>query len=249
MACGAGCAQRARPARRPAGLACQANRAAAAANAAPGGTTWSTLATQQTLAATPPGRRCDLQALTAASYTPAGIPILAGICARPGTAGIFTAVNRTWQTTGPAIPAALAGQDVTVCRLTRTAQGITVLLQAGTGHRASLLAAWSADGSHWTLSPPLPLDGGAVISASFGPGTVAVITAGHRGQITTAGSTWRPLPALPPGTAALAPGPGSAADALAVDRGTLTIWQHVLPGATWTRTQVLNVPIPYGSSS
>ncbi len=220
-----------------------------AEQAAPGGTTWSTLATQQTLAATPPGRHCDLQALTAASYTPAGIPILAGTCARPGTAGIFTAVNRTWQTTGPAIPAALAGQDVTVYRLTRTAQGITVLLQAGTGHRASLLAAWSADGSHWTLSPPLPLHGGAVISASFGPGTVAVITAGHRGQITTAGSTWRPLPALPPGTAALAPGPGSAADALAVDRGTLTIWQHVLPRATWTRTQVLNVPIPYGSSS
>jgi hypothetical protein len=222
-----------------------------AEEAAAGATTWSTLASQQALAATSAGRRCGLQALTAAAFTPTGTPVLAGPCTRPGTAGIFTPGNRTWQAAGPAIPAALAGQDITVTRLTRTAQGMAALLQAGSGPGASLLAAWSPDGSHWTLSPPLPLHGAALTSASFGPGTTtAVITTANRGQITTsAGSAWLPLPPLPPGTATLAPGPGGAADALAVHGGTLTVWQHAPGGATWAKIQVISVPIPYGSSS
>ena len=58
-----------------------------------------------------------------------------------------------------------------------------------------------------------------------------------------------PLPPLPPRTATLAPGPGGTADALAVRRGTLTVWQHVPGGPAWAKVQVLNVPIQYGSSS
>ena len=219
--------------------------------AAPGNATWTGLASQQALAATPAGRSCGLQSLTAAAFTPAGLPVLAGSCTRPGTAGIFTAGNGTWQAAGPALPAALAGQAVTVSRLTRTAQGMTALLQAGTGPRASLLAAWSADGGHWTVSPPLLLHGGALTSASFGPdATAAIITSANRGQIiTSTGSSWQPLPALPPGTATLAPGPGGTADALAVHGGTLTIWQLASGGSTWAKIQVINVAIPYGSSS
>jgi hypothetical protein len=219
--------------------------------AAPGNAAWTGLASQQGLAATPAGRSCGLRSLTAAAFTPAGDPVLAGTCARPGTAGIFAAGNGTWQAAGPAIPAAQAGQDITVARLTRTAQGMTALLQAGTGHGASLLAAWSADGDHWTLSPPLPLHGGALTSASFGPdGTAAIITSASRGQITTrAGSGWLALPPLPPGTATLAPGPGGTADALTVHGGTLTIWQLAPGDSTWAKIQVINVAIPYGSSS
>lgn len=220
--------------------------------AAPGDTSWTALASQQTLAATSPGRRCGLENLTAATFTPSGIPVLAGPCGRPGTAGIFASGNGTWQAAGPPIPAALARQDITVLRLTRTPPGIAALLQAGTGPAASLLAAWSADnGGHWTLSPPLPLGGAALTSASFGPGgTAAIITTGNRGDIiTSTGSPWRPLPPLPPGTATLAPGPGAAADALAVNRSTLTVWQLAPGSAGWTRTQAINVPILYGSSS
>jgi len=222
-----------------------------AEEAAPGSTTWTTLASQQALAGTPAGRGCGLQSLTAAAFTPSGIPVLAGTCTRPGIAGIFAAGNGTWQAAGPAIPAALIRQDITVSRLIRTAQGMTALLQAGTGPGASLLAAWSADGGHWTLSPPLPLHDGALTSASFGPGaTAAIITSSNRGQITTgAGSAWLPLPPLPPGTATLAPGPGGAADALAARGGTLTVWRHLPGGTAWVKIQVINVPIPYGSSS
>jgi hypothetical protein len=202
------------------------------------------------MAATPAGQRCGLRALTAAAFTPSGIPVLAGTCTKPGTVGIFAAGNGTWKAAGPALPAALAGQDITVSRLTRTAQGMTALLLAGTGPGARLLAAWSADG-HWTVSPPLPLRGAALTSASFGPGgTAAIITSASRGQITTGpGSAWRPLPPLPPGTATLAPGPGGTAGALAVHGDTLTVWQHAPGGTTWAKVQVINVPIPYGSSN
>jgi hypothetical protein len=219
--------------------------------AAPGSATWTTLASQQTLAASPPGRSCGLQALTAAAFTPSGIPLLAGSCARPGTAGIFAASNGTWRAAGPALPAALTRQDITVLRLTQTAGEVATLLQAGTGPEASLLTAWSADGSHWTLSPPLPLHGAAPTTASFGPGAItAIIISADRGAIiTSAGSSWRPLPPLPAGTATLAPGPGGTADALATDRGTLTVWQLTPSSTTWAKAQVINVPIQYGSST
>jgi hypothetical protein len=219
--------------------------------AAPGYTSWTTLATQRYLAATAAGRRCGLQDLTAAAFTLPGTPLLGGSCGRPGTTGIFADTGGTWHTAGPALPAALSGQSVQVLRMTRTASSTVALLAAGTGPGASLLAAWSADGRHWTLAPPLPLHGAALTSASFGPGgSAAVITTTGRGQIITgAGSSWRPLPPLPPGTATLAPGPGSAVDALAVHGGTLTVWQYVPGSATWAKIQVVNVPIPYGSSS
>ena len=220
--------------------------------AAPGYTSWTTLATQRSLAATAAGRRCGLQDLTAVAYAPPETPLLGGSCGQPGTVGIFAGTGGTWHAAGPAIPAALAGQDITVSRLTQTGQGLAALLTVGIGPAASLLAAWSADGGgHWTLSPPLPLHGAALSSASFGlSGTAAVITTANRGEITaSAGSSWRPLPPLPPGTATLASGPGGAVDALAVNGGTLTIW-HLAPGATaWTRVQVIKVPIQYGSSS
>jgi len=223
--------------------------AGAVQDAAPGYTTWTTLASRKALAATAPGRRCGLQALTAAAFSPSGVPMLAGPCARPGITGIFTEADGTWQAAGPAVPSALAGQQMTVVRLTRTRQDLTALLTAGSGSTATLLAARSADGSHWTLSPPLPLHGTALTSASFGPAGTAAIIAGNRGQVITgAGARWQPLPPLPAGTAALAPGPGGAADALAVHRGTLTVWHLAPRGRSWGRAQVINDPIPYGSS-
>jgi hypothetical protein len=224
--------------------------AGAVQEAAPGYTTWTTLASRQALAATVAGRRCGLQALTAAAFSPSETPMLAGPCTRPGITGIFTQADGTWQTAGPAVPSALAGQKITVVRLTRTGPDLAALLTAGSGSAGSVLAARSADGSHWTLSPPLPLHGTTLTSASFGPAGTAAVIAGNRGEIITGpGARWQPLPTLPAGTAALAPGPGGAADALAVHRATLTIWQLPPGGTTWARAQVINVPIPYGSSS
>ncbi len=219
--------------------------------AAPAYTSWKTLATQRSIAATPAGRHCGLQALTAAAFSPSGLPLLAGACSRPGTAAIFASTGGTWKLTGPALPAALSGQHLTVLRLLTTANQTIALLAAGTGKTASLLAAWSVDnGRHWALSLALPLGGAALASASFSTaGATAVITvSGRADMISGSGGQWRALPELPPGTATLAPGPGGAIDALAVHRATLNIWQLPPGGTAWTQEQTISVPIQYGTS-
>ncbi len=222
-----------------------------AEQAAPGYTDWKALTTQRALAATPAARTCGLQALTAVAYTPAGVPLLAGTCSRPGAAGIFGFVNGSWQATGPPMPSALDRQHITVLRLTSTASQVVALLTAGSGHATSLLAAWSADnGRQWALSPALPLGSQTIASAAFGTGGTAAMltTSGRADVIAGTGSHWRALPALPAGSATLAPGTGGQIDALAVHGGMLTIWQLPPGGRTWTKTQVISVPIQYGSS-
>jgi hypothetical protein len=219
--------------------------------AAPGYTRWTTRTSRRSLATTPAGRRCGLTALTAGAFTPSGTPLLAGRCGRPGTAGIFAVRNGTWQAAGPALPATLDHQHITVLRLTRVSNGNVALLETGTGPDASLLAAWSAgDGGRWALSPVVRLHGARLTSASFGPGGAAALAlTGNRAEtITGAGAAWRSLPALPVGTATLAPGPSGGFDALAVHRTRLTVW-HLGPGtANWLATQTMNVPVQFGSS-
>ena len=222
-----------------------------AEGAAVGTAAWKNLANERTLASIPASRSCGPRALTAVAYTPSGVPLLAGTCSRPGSAGIFTDTGGTWEPAGPTMPGALARQRVTVLRLTATASLVVALLGVGSGHAARLLAAWSADnGRHWATSPPVGAGDGAVASASFGPtGTAAVITAGGRAEIITGASGhWTALPTLPAGTATLSPGSHGQSDALAVRGGTLTIWQLPPGGSTWTKTQVISVPIQYGSS-
>jgi len=212
---------------------------------------WTTLASARTLAATPAGRQCGLRALTATGYLPSGAPLLAGECSHSGVAGIFADQDGSWQAAGPALPPSLASQDLTVLRLVTVGNQTVALLQAGKGQAASLLVAWSAAAAgHWTISPPLALHGATVTSASFGPtGAVAAITAdGAAAEIVSSAGPWHRLPALPPGTATLALN-GSASDALAVHRSTLTVWQLATGGQAWTRAQEINVPIEYGSSS
>jgi hypothetical protein len=220
--------------------------------ASPAYASWATTASRRSLARTPPGQRCGLRNLTAAAFSPSGIPLLAGTCGQPGTAGIFASRNGTWQAAGPALPAALARRAITVLRLARDANSTVALLAAGPGPATSLLAAWSADsGRHWALSAPLRLNGAELASASFGPGgTAAIVLTGNHGEtVAGPGASWRSLPALPPGTATLAPGLAGGLDALAVDRTRLTVWQLVPGSSAWAREQAINVPIQSGSSA
>jgi hypothetical protein len=216
-----------------------------------GGTAWTRLATHQSLAASAAGIRCGLGGLTATAFSPSGVPLLAGSCTRPGTAGIFSYASGTWHLAGPALPASYAHQNLTVLRLTTTGTATAALLAAGTGPAARLLATWSTDGgARWALSEPLPLRGAKLTSATFGPGGTAtvILTGNHAQTITGPAGSWRPLPTPPPGTATLAPGTTGGWDALAVHRARLTIW-HLTPTATaWAITQTINVPIQYGSS-
>jgi len=122
--------------------------------------------------------------------------------------------------------------------------GNIALLRAGT----AVLVAWSK-GTQWTVSAPVTA---ATVSGwGFGPtGSVWMLLGGGRAEtITEAGRSWRALPPVPPGTAALAPGTGGGYDALAASGSRLTVWRLTQAAAAWTKVQVINVPIEYGSSS
>ncbi len=134
-------------------------------------------------------------------------------------------------------------------RLATTGSQTAALLEAGTGQHTTLMAAWLAgSGTRWTISLPFSTGGRAVAAASLGPGqTAALITSAGRGAVLAAGR-WQLLPALPPGTVALAPAADGTTDALAVHQATLTVWQLASPGGNWTTAQTISVPIQYGSS-
>jgi hypothetical protein len=208
---------------------------------------WSRLTTLSALAASAPGRGCGLAAVNAVSFGPDNVPMAAGSCVRRGVAGVFADTGGAWQAAGPALPG-FGGDQVQVLGLTRTGDGNAALLLAG----SDLLAAWS-DGGRWTVSGAAgdaPGDEHGVIASGFGPaGSAWVLLGGGRAEtISGPGGSWQALPALPGGTATLAPGSGSGGyDALAVSGSRLTVWQEAAAG--WTKVQVINVPIEYGSSS
>lgn len=217
----------------------------------PGGSAWATLAKTQSVAGSAAGRACGLSELTAVAFSPAGLPLAAGACAKDGTVGIFALEGGHWLPAGPALPASLAGRPVTVLRLATVGGRQVALLSAGTGSTATVMTAWSASGTgHWQLSPGLPARGRRVLSASFGAGgALALVLSGGRGEVLAGpGGTWRRLPALPPGTQALAVSAAGRAEALASRASVLTVWQAGPAPAAWARQQVINVPIQYGSS-
>jgi len=220
--------------------------------ARPGGG-WATLTTRRALAAAPATRACALTGLTAAAYTAAGSPMLAGTCGRAGTVGIFGYAGGIWHRAAPSLPASLAGQRVRVLRLSRAGPGDVALLQAGTGPSASLLAAWTSDGGRqWRLSAAFRLGGAYPVSVSVGAGgAAAVVLSGHRGEtLPGPGASWRALPPLPADrTVILALPAAGTTDALAATGGSLTVWQLRPGSAAWARTQAIKVPIQYGSSS
>ncbi len=208
---------------------------------------WSQLTTLPALAASAPGRACELVAVNAVSFGPNKTPMAAGSCERRGVAGVFADTGGAWRAAGPALPAGFGGDQVQVLGLAST-----VLAGKGSGNAAlmlagsHLLAAWS-NGTRWAVSGPIAADG--VTASGFGPGgsVWALLGNGRAEAITGAGASWQALPGLPAGTATLASGTSGGYQALAVSGSRLTVWQ--LSGGAWTKAQVINVPIEYGSSS
>jgi hypothetical protein len=218
------------------------------------GATWTRLAAPGAIAASAAGRACQVTGLTAVSLTASGTPLAAASCGRPGVAGVFVASGGGWRSAGLDVGSGLAGQPIRVLRLTQFPAGNMALLQAGTGHAASLLAAWTADGTHWTVSSPLPVADGQVVASGAGPGVSGawVLLAGRRAEtVAGPGAAWRALPAPPRGTTVLAAGPAGTLDALAASGGTLTVYRltSMTSSGAWQRTQVVSVPVQLGSSS
>jgi hypothetical protein len=220
--------------------------------AAAPGTSWTPLAAPGAVAGSAAGRSCHVTGLTGIALTMSGTPLAAASCARPGVTGIFafTPSTGTWRAAGPALTGPLAARQVQVLRLTATTAGDVALLQAGTGGTANLLTAWTSDGTRWTVSSPLPGGPGQIRASGTGPGGTAwvLMSDGRAAAVPGPGAAWRELPRLPSGTAVLAAGPHGSFDALATSGGTLTVFQLTAAGP-WVKTQVISVPIQYGSSS
>ncbi|MGC1754164.1 MAG: hypothetical protein WA805_13810, partial [Trebonia sp.] len=210
------------------------------------GGSWTRLAAPGAIASSAAGRQCHVTSLTAVAYAPSGTPLAAASCARPGITGIFARSGTAWQAVGPV----LAARQVTVLRLTTIAAGDLALLQARAGSGATLLAAWTSDGTRWTISAPLAVGIGQVAASGTGSGGAAwvLLADGRAYEVSGPGSAWRRLPSPPSGTAALAAGPGDAYEALAVASGKLTVYR-LSPAGAWGKLQTLSVPIQYGSSS
>lgn len=225
---------------------------AATAGAATAGK-WSQLTTLPALQASAPGRACGLEAVNAVSFGSNELPMAAGSCLRRGVAGVFADSGGTWRAAGPALPAGLDGDQVQALALGATPGGGNVaLLLVGTVP----LAAWS-NGTRWTVSAPVAA--GTVSASGFGPaGSVWMLLGNGRAEtISGAGRSWRALPPVPAGTQVLVPA-GTATlasgtggyEALAISGSTLTVWQLATAAArTWNKSQVIKVPIQYGSSS
>jgi hypothetical protein len=220
------------------------------------GASWRTITTQRVLAASPPSRACGIQALTAAGWTPTGLPLVTARCGHPGVAGVFVQSAGGWRRAPLPLPANLSRATVDVIGLATNGPRTTVVLAARTAGRIAMLAGWSPDGgASWQLSPELPA------GTATGP-SVSIWADGSVGLVLPAGSAssasgatigwqsagWRTLPLLPARTTTLAAGPGGEPQALAVSGTALTAWQLAGGSIRWTLTQTIHVPVPYGSS-
>ncbi len=246
-------------------------RRARSSTSANEGAAWTRLTTLRALSRTAAARACGLTSLTAAAWTPAGQPLVAGDCSRAGRTGILTLSGGAWRSAGPALPAALSGDRVSVIGLSADGQRTTAVLAAGSGASTVVIAAWSADGgTSWTQSPLLAAGRASTgsdsastsaPSVSFGAdGSVSIVlpastTGGSSARraggavIGWQGTSWQRLPPLPAGTATLAATPAGQPEALAVHGGTLTVWKLSTAGAqSWIVAQAIGVQIPYGSS-
>jgi hypothetical protein len=219
---------------------------------------FTTLASPHTLAVTPAGGSCEPRLLTAVAFSPAGQPVVAARCTTPGTVGLFARSGTTWQAAGPALPASLRRQPVSVLRLVRAGDTLTTLLQVGTGSSARLLAAWASAAGHWTLSAPMPATQPMLSSSVGADGSLAVqLAPGHARYLSGPGAAWQELPALPAGHAVVLALPADGQiEALTADLSLLTVWRlqpkakgQPLSAGQWTKTQTSKIPIQYGSSS
>jgi hypothetical protein len=193
---------------------------------ADGGNRWRTLAGPHAITGSAAGRECGLETVTDVSFGITGTPMAAGTCATAST-GVFAYSGGSWQAASPP----LSGR---VVRMT----GNLVLAVSG----ARLRAAWRT-GSGWSVSAPLPADG-VVASGTLGGDSAWVLLPGGRAAtIAGPGDGWRPLPAVPTGTAVLAAGAGGAIDALATHGSTLRVWQLEAPATAWSDIQIISVPI------
>jgi hypothetical protein len=217
---------------------------------------WQELVSEKSLAASAPGHRCGVTTLSAVSFTSGGEPLVGAICSRAGSVGIFERAGQTWRSFAPRLPAPVSHATTQVVRLTSADGTVFAVIAASTGPLRVLLAARVLPGlSEWAVSGALVLPPSAQVlssGTSSGGGVFVALSSGTSERLETQATfngPWRQLPAVPAGTETVAfPRPGRV-DAFVSRGSVLTVYALDASQGRWQRSQVIDVPIQYGSSS
>ncbi len=212
---------------------------------------WKTLTTEAGLASAPGTRACGVTGLTAVALSEGAALVGAG-CSRPGVAGILSYRTGSWKLDSPILSAPFGAGTVEVASLSGTPTGASSLLEVTGSSGIGVVAAFlSGSSRQWRLSGPLSLVAGSRLLSigRAGSGYFVLSSSGGREQLDATdgpGDGWSRLPAPPAGTATAAFSAGGAVDSFVPRDSTLTIWS--LASKRWTKSEVINVPIQYGSS-
>jgi len=219
----------------------------------PGAAGWTALTSERSLSKAGEPASCRMTTLTAVAYD-GTTPVVGAACGRPGVVGLLADRSGAWRLAGPSLAASLQTGTVEVLAAEGWRAGLSVVLGITDHSRTTLVAAFTSDlGGSWSVSAPLALASGAKI-VSIGPagrGVFVLWSNGGSEQLetaTAAGAGWKALPAPPPATATVAFLPAGRTEAIAEDDTVMTVWR-LTRGGVWTKTQVMHVPIQFGSSS
>jgi hypothetical protein len=218
-----------------------------------GSSSWRTLTTLKKLGHTRAGGLCGIARLTAVAVAPDGDELVGAACLRDGGSAVFALSGDTARP----IVAAIGGADVSVLRLMATPNGVSGLFAAQSAGGTELRAGWLATGARsFALSAPLALGSGTLVATgATGLGGVFVLVGRPHAERELAevdpGSpapSWDVLPPPPRGTVGAAFANGRT-DAVTVHNSILIDYTLDPGHDTWVRSQRLQVPIQYGSSS
>lgn len=221
---------------------------------------WRRVTTAGAIARSAAGAPCGVERLTAAAVAPDGDPLVGTVCRRPGLVGLYQIVGGRSEAIPVRAPPALLGAPVSVLRLASTGAGVAMLLEGSetTGRTALVAGSMSAASSSPVLSAPFVLPTGAkLVATGTTPGGGVFVLLQPAGQAAPelvdvsasprTATAWNVLPKPPRGTLGAAFSIGRI-DAVTVHSSTLTDYVLDEDSATWTRSQVIHVPIQYGSS-
>ena len=140
-------------------------------------------------------------------------------------------------------------------RLTPVDGGVSAIVAAATATKTVLVGLHLGANGSWASSPALPLEAAETLSSSgtLPSGGVFVQLSDGSAQrievLDAPGDPWVSLPAPPVMPAVIAFSRTGRVDAFSVDGSTVTDYTLDRALKHWARSQVIDVPIQYGSSS
>ncbi len=220
------------------------------------GNTWRTIVGRQALEKTSAGAACRIGELTAVTVDPLRLPLIGTTCAS-NRVGIFSGHAGDWTSAGPRLPDQSDAVSTGVLRMVTTTSGVSSLLEVDTRRGSELVASWSSDGrAPWTVSPSffIGLSRRIISTAVAANGGFVVELENEHGPssllaMSGPGAAWQNMGLVPMETETVVANPNGAIDALSVNTSQLIVWVLDSAAVSWTKRQVINVPIDYGSSN